>query len=549
MKPRESRQADVVKMMARSLTVADVLALPVLAAGLPQVLCGHSQLARPIRWVHITELTDPASFLKGGELVLTTGMPLPEEHSQVRRYVDELADIHAAGLVIELVRRYHKPPEALVHACRARDLPLVVLSRDVNFVEVTQVVHSLILGNQMEMTRRAQYIHDAFTALTLRGAGPEEVVRAAAEMSGHDVVLENLVHQAVICEPFNHTVEAILTSWEQRSRATPFPGQSDVHGPESWLVASVEYRGERWGRLVMLPGTAVEQVFGPEHVTVLERTATALTIARLTDSTQWERKAHRNALLELVEQRYRSVGEAQARAEALGLPTKDRRLISMLVTLAPGGQDHARLEDRLTRDLTEVGIPALVGELDAARIGVLLSLNLSRPWRPLVEQLSRSVRTSHPDAIISVGSEVSDISHTASSFQQASRVADATVPDTADKPFHELSDIGLRQLLYSLRTDLRVQDYVERQLGRLVDYDSRHGTELVATLHHYLDAGGNKTVAARRGNLSRQTFYQRLRTIERLLSCNLESGAQRTQLHVALTALDVLRLPNQTGQA
>jgi purine catabolism regulator len=29
--------------------------------------------------------------------------------------------------------------------------------------------------------------------------------------------------------------------------------------------------------------------------------------------------------------------------------------------------------------------------------------------------------------------------------------------------------------------------------------------------------------------------------IERLLGCDLEAGEQRTELHVALTALDVLR--------
>jgi purine catabolism regulator len=184
-----------------------------------ELAAGEAGGDAPVRWVHITELTDPASFLKGGELVLTTGMPLPEEPAGVRRYVDELADIGAAALVIELVRRYHRPPDALVHACEARGLPLVTLAKDVNFLEVTQVVHALILGNQAEEMRRTQRIHEAFTALTLRGAGPEEVVRAAAEMSGHTVVLENLVHQALICQPSAGTVEEALSDWERRSGA------------------------------------------------------------------------------------------------------------------------------------------------------------------------------------------------------------------------------------------------------------------------------------------------------------------------------------------
>lgn len=205
--------------MIGELTVADVLALPVLVAGLPHVVTGESELDRPVRWVHITELTDPASFLKGGELVLTTGVPLPDDAAQVRRYVDELADVGASALVIELVRRFHSPPDALVRACRRRRLPLVTLSKDVNFVDVTQAVHTLILGNQADALRRTQQVHDAFTALTLRGANPEEVVRTAADMTGHTVVLENLTHQAVICEGGN--VAEALTGWERRSRSTP----------------------------------------------------------------------------------------------------------------------------------------------------------------------------------------------------------------------------------------------------------------------------------------------------------------------------------------
>jgi purine catabolism regulator len=525
----------------RPVTVADVLALPVLATGQPQVVTGAAHLDRLVRWVHITELTDPASFLKGGELVLTTGMPLPDDAAGVRRYVDELTDIGAAALVIELVRRYHRPPEPLVQACRTRGLPLITLGKDVNFLEVTQVVHALILGNQAEAMRRTQRIHEAFTALTLRGAGPEDVVRSAAVMSGRTVVLENLVHQALICEPSGTTVEDALTDWERRSRVTPSSDHTEALGPESWLVVPVEYQGERWGRVVMLPA-APSAGFGPEDVTVLERTAMALTIARLTHPTPWERTAHRSALRDLAEQRHHSPEDARARFAALGLPTEDSRFLAVLV--AGHTEEGAESEGWLSQELRTAGVPALVGELAPARLGALLVLRPAQPWRPTIERLAGTLLDQTPDAVISVGSEVTDIADAARSFREAGRVAEAAVPGDPlpeGRSFHELSDIGLRQLLYALREDTRIQDYAERQLGRLIDHDTRHGTNLLTTLRHYLDAAGNKTTAARRGNLSRETIYQRLRTIERLLDCDLESGERRTELHVALTTLDVLR--------
>ncbi|MFE9445054.1 PucR family transcriptional regulator [Streptomyces sp. NPDC006602] len=527
----------------RALTVADVLALPVLAAGQPQVVTGVPHLDRPVRWVHITELTDPASFLKGGELVLTTGMPLPEDVAGVRRYVDELADIGAAALVIELVRRYHRPPDALVDACRLRGLPLVTLAKDVNFMEVTQVVHALLLGNQADAMRRTQRIHEAFTALTLRGAGPEDVVRAAAEMCGRTVVLENLVHQALICEPSGGTVEEALTGWEQRSRAAGTDDHTATCGPTGWLTAPVEYQGERWGRVVMLPSRTDGPAFGPEDITVLERTAMALTVARLIHPTPWERTAHRNALRDLVDQRHRSAEDARARCAALGLPTDRSRFVATLVHLRTGS-GGTEPETRLFQELHAAGIPALVGELAPDRLGILLALRPSQPWRPIVERLCSTALSLAPQAVVSVGSEITDLSDTARSFREAARVAEATPPGQPlppDRSFHELSDIGLHRLLYALREDTRIQEYAEQQLGRLIDYDTQHGTDLLTTLRHYLEAAGNKTTAARRGGLSRETMYQRLRTIERLLDRDLESGEQRTELHTALAALDVLR--------
>lgn len=525
-------------------SVADILALPVLAAGQPQVVTGPAGLDRPVRWVHITELTDPASFLKGGELVLTTGMPLPEDAAGVRRYVDELTDVGAAALVIELVRRYHRPPDALVQACRARGLPLVTLARDVNFLEVTQVVHALILGSQADAMRRTQRIHEAFTGLTLRGAGPEDVVRAAAEMSGRTVVLENLVHQALICEPSGSTVEEALGDWEQRSRATEPGDHTGASGPEGWLTAPVSYQGEQWGRLAMLRGAADGgPAFGPEHVTVLERTAMALTVARLIHSTPWEHTAHRTALRELAEQRHHSPEDARARCAALGLPTEGVAYLAILLDLGPGAEG-GELETRLHGELRSAGIPALVGELAPGRLGILPALRPDRPWRPVAERLSGTALGLVPGAIVGVGSEVTDLADTARSFREAARVIEATPPGQPlppDRSFHELPDIDLRRLLYALREDTRVQDYTERRLGRLIDHDTKHGTDLLTTLGHYLDAAGNKTTAARRGGLSRETMYQRLRTIERLLESDLESGERRTELHVALTALRVLR--------
>ncbi|MER5182388.1 PucR family transcriptional regulator ligand-binding domain-containing protein [Streptomyces sp. NPDC002896] len=522
------------------LTVADVLRLPVITAGLPRVAAGEGQLSRTVRWVHVTELLDPASFLEGGELVLTTGMPYPADPTQLRGFVDQLADVGAAGLVVELGRRYQHAPSDLVSACRERDLPLIVLARGVRFIEVTQTVHALILDAQGELLRRAQQVNELFTSLTLRRAEPEEFVQAAADLTGCPVVLENLVHHAVISRTAGHPDGNVLEAWPRRSRTAPTPDRAAPSGPEGWLVAPVEEQGQRWGRLVMLPQNSGPPI-GPEHTVILEQAATALTLARRTGHSRWDRRAHSSVLLDLLHWRYRSRTEARLRAEALGLPTTGHRLIPVIVDHGRTALSGADLADHLASELHTSGVKALIGELDADRTGLLLALARATAWQPVVERVGRALHeTFGKDVVVSVGPGVTELSRVTRSFREAEEVADAIGPASPPRPFHVSSDIGLPELLYSLRDDTRLQKYVERQLGRLVEHDERNGGDLLGILREYLAAAGNKSIAAKQAGLSRQAFYQRLHTIERLLGADLESGAHRAQLHVAVTALDLL---------
>ncbi|WP_252839980.1 PucR family transcriptional regulator [Actinoallomurus purpureus] len=513
-----------------------MLRLPVLVAGLPEVVAGESHLSRPVRWVHVTELLDPASFLEGGELILTTGMPHPEDPTLLRAYVDQLADIGAAGLVIELGRRYHQVPADLVHACRSRDLPLIVLHREVRFIDVTQTVHALLLDAQGELLRRAQRIQDTFRTLTLRGAEPGEIVTSAAEITDCPVVLENLVHHAVHCAPAGRPVGQVLSAWPRRSYGTPTPDRTALSGPEEWLVTPLEHRGSRWGRLVLLPDEN-DPAIGPEHVMVLDHAATALTLARLSGHARWDRAAHETALRDLIERRHRTATEARTRAESLGLPVTGHRLIAVLVRVGR----REGFGDDLAARLAGAGVRALVGGLRPGVVGALIAMARASAWQPIAERIGRFAREElGEDTVVAVGPGVADLDQIARSFAEAEQVLEAIPPGSSDRPFHVTSDIGLAELLYALRDDVRVQRYVTHRLGRLIEHDERHDGDLVATLQQYLAEAGNKSAAAKRGGLSRQAFYHRLRTIERLLGRDLESGVQRTELHVAITALDVL---------
>lgn len=534
------------------LTMREVLELPEVRRGLPEVLAGEERLDAPVRWVHVSELPDIAPLLRGGELILTTGIALPESDAELRRYVDELVAARAAGLVVELGRRFRSLPRAVVRRAAEHGLPLVALRQEVRFVRITEAVHSVVVDAQVSLLQSSEEVNRRFTELALEGAGAERILAALAELSGRAVVLENLAHQVIGYVAGPVPVGELLGRWEERSRFVHLEGRSAVVAmPDRWLVTSVGARGSRWGRLFLrLEGE-------PTHLdgVVLERGATALAMSRLMERERatLERMTHRALIDDVRSGAAADDDETALRAAALGVPLTGRRLVGAVarITTSPGQLSGARLRDAaetVAAVARELGVPALVGAGGSDEIVMVLSLPADRrSTRERLDRVMRRVRdrlaTALPGARtwLAVGSVVDEISMLRSSLGEAEQVAQAAPGLAVDKPYHELADVRLRGLLFLLREDPRLQTFVEQQLGPLLRHDAAHGTDLLGTLAAYLASGGSKSAAALELGLSRPALYQRLSRLERIVGASLDDAEARLSLHVALTALQVLR--------
>ena len=580
--------------------MGDLLGLDVIRRGSPQVLAGAEGLGARVRWVHVLELADAAHLLQGGEFVLTTGIALPSDPALLARYAADLAGAGVSALAVELGRRFVGAlPAALVRAAAARGLTLIAFEREVPFVEITEAVHAMIIDAQLEELRASERLHEVFTELSVAGASPDEIVRQAAILAGRPVILADLSHRVLACEPGSADPERLLAGFTRRSRAFSPSGSGSRAGgnPASsrpggnpagsraggnasgragrtaydeaagWLVTPVGARGEDWGRVILVcdgPPTGTDTV-------LIERTATTLALGRLLTrhSESLERQAHRTLISGIISGSHADPAEAAVRARALGVPVDGRQLVAMVLRLRdplePGGalgvSAHARvldLADAAAAACRVERIPALVGTLDDARAGAMLSLGPRAEPDDALTRLAARISErlgADPDGlVIGVGEAVTSIRDVRRSFLEASQVADVAA-ERPERPadrdsrdpgaaraaplFYRLPDLRLRGLLHLLRDDPRLQTFVERELGALLAFDPDSG--LLDVLSAYLAAGGNKAEAAKASHLARPTFYERLRRIERILGTDLSSAESRTSLHVAVLALDAAR--------
>jgi PucR family transcriptional regulator, purine catabolism regulatory protein len=527
-------------------TVAEVLALEAVRRGQPRVVAGAHRLDTPVRWVHAIEFADAARLLRGGELVLATGIALPEEGALLDAYVADLTSVGVAALAVELGRRYTGGlPAGFVAAAQAHGLPLIVFGREVPFVEITEAVHARIIDDQLDQLRSSARLHEVFTDLAVAGAGPGEILRQAALLAGRPVILADLSHHVLACEPAGADPAALLDGFEARSRAVVLAERTGYDEPSGWLVTVAGARGEDWGRVILACGGPP----APGDLALVERTATALALARLLtrQHESLERQAHTSLIGAIVAGAYADPDEAAARARALGVQVTGRQLVTMVVSFRQRGRGlpaHARMlevADALADACRRERVPALVGALGEAGVGALLSAGRGSDPDAVLTAVCAAARQRLPgsDAVIGAGSAAGSLAEARRSLLEAQQVADAAAASPTaggDRPYYRLADLRLRGLLHLLGGDARLTTFVDRELGPLIAHDQANGTGLTRVLGAYLAEGGNKAAAAGRAHLARPTFYERLRLIERILGVSLDSAESRTSLHVALLA-------------
>jgi len=521
------------------LSIAEVLRMPAVRSADPEVLAGAAHLDRPVHWVHTTELADIGPLLRGGDLVLTTGIAMPDHEATLADFASSLAESGAAGLFVELGRRWTAVPPTLTRRCEELGLPLVALRREVRFAAVAQAVGERLVDDQVAELRAAQRVHETFTELSITEAGPEEILAAAQRLSGTAVVLESEQHQILDFRAGPADATVFLEDWERRSRSVRSGARTAWDASNGWLVTRVGRPERGWGRLVIgAPSPPTQRL-----TAVAERAAAALAMHRLHDRSRDSqvRRVHHELLLGLLT--HPADGDLYRRVEVAGLPREGRHYVGLALRLAdapgPAGAAAGQVDDLVASCLLaaeRLRLPVLVSAF-GTEVRVLAALPLRADTERQTEKWAEIVCRRSP-SVVAAGTATTELQGCGRTLLEASHVLGALPPGDVGTSVHRLEDVHVRGLLALLADDERVQTFVDRELEPL-----RHEPELGRAALVLIEHWGNKVGAAEALNVSRPVLYDRIAKLERLLGRSLSNAEVRTSLHVALLG-DLARPPH-----
>lgn len=484
-----------------ALTLEAVLAHPGLVQSRPQVLSGDPS-RRAVRWVHSSDIYDIAPLLRGGELLLTTGLGLAHSTSEQRRaYVRALADREVAGLALELAGTFTEEPDDMVDEAQLADLPFIVLRSVYPFVEVMEQLNSAILDLSIVRLRHADDVARALSGMLAQRGGLDGLTTTLAELVGRPVVLTDA------------TGVVLAAAAEDIAEVLRVPA----------ATAAVTADGLLLGRLAIGHGSSDDELV--QAATDRAPEVFALEVLRDRRQPLLSGRERRGLLTRLL------AGEPDGPAAlATHAAASHIRQGSFWLGLAIRPTDrHPGL--KLAQDVAhEAGAQALAAELDGRTYALLAA-----PASHAADTLATiRVRLGRPIGPLTALGPMVPIEAAGCSLRAAAQTLALYGTDSPGGRLMLAEDLVVERLLAAVADPVRLADLVEEQLGGLLR--ARNAATLLSTLDHYLASGGCKAATARALHLRRQSVHQRLARVAEHLGGDLDDPRRQAGLRLALAA-------------
>lgn len=531
-------------MATPALTVAEFIELPVVRAALPELVAGRSGLEAEVRWVHSMDVPDVSNLLRGGEMILTTGVSIDADAAAQRGFVRDLVAEGAAGVAVELGFAWkRKLPSALVDEAERRGLPVIALKRGVRFVEVSQTVNGNLLNSGYALARRGEELHLSLDRIVLEGAGAEAVLAEASRQISNPVVLEDARGELVAFSSSTESEAAVIDAWS----GLKWSGIDSAEA-EGAVATPVTVRGRTWGRVIAIQAGSEFDRFTP---IAMDRTAVAVGLGLMRGGEEDELRARSrgNLMFELAGGLIDPL-TATRRASTLGFPRRHGRLVPVAAVWRAGALDPgtgfeqawAPLIAPIRSALSEPDRPALAGSRGNCMLGVLD--RGSRGSEPddissrqrLAKRFAAALKRNEvdpDDVAFAIGAAADGWAAMPEALVRARLAAEAGAAGPV-RAWHDASRTEIGQLLLSMRGTPELVEFSSERLGPLIAIGGERGRDLLETLEVYLHCGGRKTEAAGELEIERQSLYHRLARIEEILDVDLRDGDSALALHLAV---------------
>lgn len=482
-------------------------------------------LDRPLRWVAVSEQTDPSPWIESGDLVLTTGMALTGGSDECTAYVDRLVRAGAAGIGFGVGLHHARIPSALVEAAERAGLPVVEVGEPVPFVAVSRAVSRLMAAEEYAESGTSFDSQRRMIRACLATGGDDAAPGGSAAAQGTaEAVLPVLARHvggfALSVSPSGQVRSAAPP--DASTRAGEFAGEIERMRPRGLLASSSIAAPDE--HVVIVPVGVRDTVSGflvvgsPRHLTAGDQAVLNLAVSLMSweSTTVIAADRHRDAWRRLLLDIALLEGLSAARLASLGVYGLDPLHAVVFV---------ARPE--AAASLTAPALDTAVTCSDGA--GGLLGFAAADEDGGVDPALGAALRR---EGVRSVGlSAATDLTSPANVRQALDQARQAAA---AGRGWVHHSDLADRSFDALVDADVAAQ-WSQACLAPILS--APDAADMCQTLHAWLAEHGQVDATAQQLGIHRHTVRHRLRRIESVLGRSLDDPSVRANLWFALSTV------------
>ena len=136
-------------------------------------IAGADALQNYVSWMYYTEDLSTLNFIRGGELVLTTGMSIgrkednlgKKDDNYITEYLEELVsklvELKASGLIVNVGKYIPEIPEAIIKLCDKLHFPIFTLPWEIHTIDIMQDYGNRIVNDRQKVFKLEHTLNNA----------------------------------------------------------------------------------------------------------------------------------------------------------------------------------------------------------------------------------------------------------------------------------------------------------------------------------------------------------------------------------------------------
>ena len=539
-----------------NLTVEKLLSLEAYKDA--KVVGGTDGLGNEISGITIMEDTTINEWLRGGETILTSLLPLKDfHHNEIVSFLNTLTNKKISAVIVKMGKVMDAIPSGLLEWGNSRSIPIIEVPRHVYYTDLMYPAMAEVIESKVNKLTHFKSIHEKFRDMAIRGCSMKEVIESLSDIIGNPI------------EIYDRNYNLIMSTLEKpmRSKLDGHFRRNKLGKDYICVKRNINDSDEKVCQL-MIEISALENTktylaiieknkrVDDMDLVAIENACTNITLKMVMDIAvkEVEERFMNDVINDLIFSTPKLNTSLLERSNIAGIDLYR----SCFVVVLNLKQDMKRIKYSLKKHLNAL-VKTYNGAYSLKSDSVVLFINtdedmeskeFEEEFKDEIRKISKKLEKEYLKVCFSagIGSVVEGFENIRNSYEEARDAIDMGEDFYGQDSILSYDELGVFKLIRDISLRDNIGKYIPKSIIKLREMDSSGNKELFKTLEIYMKNNRHIRLTANELFIHPKTVSYRLQQIRDIGGIDFNNSDKLLEIQFALKILKFLEKTNEEGR-